>query len=144
MAANSSGKVFGTSSDTTSSVRANAKTASVKPSSRVTSAPRQWKPGSPLGRLEIRCLRIIVSGISLEDNLTFASGPNAAQDLRDDGLTELLGQRRVLHQQSEIDGPDHAVDHELRIHLRRDLSRSLTSPDVGNRGRATHAHVLIE
>ena len=66
MAANSSGKVFGTSSDTTSSVTAKAKTASVKPSRRVTSEPRQWKPGSPLVWLEMRCLRSIVGRISPE------------------------------------------------------------------------------
>jgi hypothetical protein len=50
-----------------------------------------------------------------------AARPHGAQDLRDHGLTELLGQRGVLHQQSEIDRPNHAVDHELRIHIRRGL-----------------------
>src|ERR1700692_1064786 len=69
MATNSSGKVFGTSSDTTSSVTAKAKTASVKPSSRVTSGPRQLKPGSPLVWLEVRWLRNMDGGLSMEQDL---------------------------------------------------------------------------
>src|SRR5918995_7408963 len=51
MVASSSSKVLGTSKDTTSSVRAKAKTASAKPSIRDTSWPRQENPSSPPIRL---------------------------------------------------------------------------------------------
>ena len=44
MTTSRSEKVLGTSSETTSSVTANAKTASVKPSRRDTSVPRHRKP----------------------------------------------------------------------------------------------------
>src|SRR5580698_457664 len=81
MAVNSSGKVFGTSSDTTSSVTAKAKTASVKPSRRVTSAPRQRKWGSPPTLVEVRCLRIIsvrlfhrIDAIRIERKVFFDGG----------------------------------------------------------------------
>ena len=52
-------KVFGTSSDTTSSVIANPKTASLNPSSRLTSPPRHRKAVGLCEAFFINCWRII-------------------------------------------------------------------------------------